>query len=419
MPPRHLGVGLIGSGFVSGLHVESWQSVRHADINAIYSRNAATAGELADTCRATDVGDPSVYADLAAMVADPSVDAVWVCVPNHLRVPMIETVCDEVRSGRAELTAIAIEKPLGRTLGEARHVRDMVIEAGLLHGYLENQVFAPALTRSHTLLWHRGAPQVGAPYLARSAEEHNGPHRGWFWNGADQGGGVLNDMMCHSVEVGRHLLSPPGEPDWVTPKSVEASIASLKWTRSSYADELASSYPGEVDYRRAPAEDYAKAEVTYENGDGQLVVAESTTSWGFVGAGLRLTYELLGPEYSLMLNTLEPEAKVFLSRRLQGPEGEALVEKQNAEHGVMPMPAQEVHAYGYIAEDRHMITAFREGRQPDEDCHDGLVVTELLMACYLSAELGERVAYPVADLDDFVPAVARGEWDPRVLAKAR
>ena len=52
----------------------------------------------------------------------------------------------------------------------------------------------------------------GRPYLARAAEEHSGPHMPWFWQGDLQGGGVLNDMMCHSLEVGRHLLTEPGAP---------------------------------------------------------------------------------------------------------------------------------------------------------------------------------------------------------------
>ena len=43
--------------------------------------------------------------------------------------------------------------------------------------------------------------------VARAAEEHSGPHNAWFWQGEKQGGGVLNDMMCHSVEVVRYLLT--------------------------------------------------------------------------------------------------------------------------------------------------------------------------------------------------------------------
>ena len=52
----------------------------------------------------------------------------------------------------------------------------------------------------------------------------------WFWRGDLQGGGVLNDMMCHSALVVRHLLTKPGAPlSTVKPVRITAHIASLKW----------------------------------------------------------------------------------------------------------------------------------------------------------------------------------------------
>src|SRR6267143_1102460 len=62
------------------------------------------------------------------------------------------------------------------------------------------------------LLWGRGAKLTGRPYLARAAEEHSGPHGPWFWQGSLQGGGVLNDMMCHSSLLVQHLLTDPTKP---------------------------------------------------------------------------------------------------------------------------------------------------------------------------------------------------------------
>jgi predicted dehydrogenase len=110
-----LGVGLVGSGFISGFHVDSWRGVRHSDITGIFGRNETTARALADRCRATNVGDPFITSDLVELVRDPRVDAIWVGVPNFLRLEVIETICDEVRSGRAELKGVAIEKPLAPT----------------------------------------------------------------------------------------------------------------------------------------------------------------------------------------------------------------------------------------------------------------------------------------------------------------
>ncbi|MGH3681127.1 MAG: Gfo/Idh/MocA family protein [Natronosporangium sp.] len=414
MTNGRLGVGFVGSGFVADFHVRGWPAVRDADITGVFGRNQTTAQQLAETCRRLEVGDPRVHTDLQELVRDPAVDAVWITTPNQVRVEQIEVICEEVASGRAQLRGVAVEKPLARTVAEAERILTVLKEAGLNHGYLENQVFAPALNRAKQVTWARGAALAGAPYLARCAEEHSGPHAGWFWDGRRQGGGVLLDMMCHSVEAGRHLLTPPGvDKSTLVPKSVSATVAGLKWSRPRYADELAARYPGELDYRQHPSEDYAHAVVAFENPDGERVLVEATTSWSFVGAGLRLHFELLGPEFSMSVDSLQTEAKVFLSRALRGEPGEDLVEKQNAEQGLMPVIGDEPYTYGYVDEDRHMVQAFRRGEQPAETCHDGLVVTTLLMAAYRSAEIGATVALPDPALDTFVPQVGQGTWRPR------
>src|SRR5207245_11582989 len=109
---------------------------------------------------------------------------------------------------------------------------------------------------------------------------------------------------------------------------------------------------------RSPAEDSASVMIEFATDDGHRVLGEATTSWSFVGAGLRLSAELLGPEYSMSWNTLDTGLKLFFSREVQGKAGEDLVEKQNAEMGQMPVVANEAAAYGYEAEDRHFARAF-------------------------------------------------------------
>jgi predicted dehydrogenase len=120
--------------------------------------------------------------------------------------------------------------------------------------------------------------------------------------------------------------------------------------------------------------------------------------------------ELLGPEYSVSVNTLDSGARVFFSRRLQGQSGEDLVEKQNAEQGLMPVVGDEAAEYGYEAEDRYFTQCFLDGVQPWEDFRAGLEVTELLMACYMSAEQERALPWRPEGLDGYVPPVARGEW---------
>jgi predicted dehydrogenase len=104
--------------------------------------------------------------------------------------------------------------------------------------------------------------------------------------------------------------------------------------------------------------------------------------------------------------------KLFFSREVRGAAGEDLIEKQNAEVGLMPVVANEASAYGYENEDRHFVRVFLGKETPRLTFADGLEVVELLMAAYQSAEQGRTLEYPPPDLDKFVPAVARGTWKP-------
>ena len=81
----------------------------------------------------------------------------------------------------------------------------------------------------------------------------------WFWRGELQRGGVLNDMLCHSALVVRHLLTRPGDAlSTVRPVRITGHIASLKWTRPKYAKQLRAKTMGrDVDYTKRPSEDFA------------------------------------------------------------------------------------------------------------------------------------------------------------------
>lgn len=413
MANKRLGIGFIGSGFITRFHIQSFIAVRDADVLGVWSPNKQNAETAAALARQIRVGDCRAFNSIEEMVASPDIHAIWLCGPNHKRIENLEAIVNALKSGEGSLTGIAIEKPLARNAAEAKHVVELIEESGLLHGYLEDQLFEPAVVRGREILWRRAAALTGRPYLARCAEEHSGPHMPWFWQGELGGGGVLNDMMCHSVEVARLLLTDPAKPrNSIKPVKISATIASLKWSRPEYADLLQQMMGKEVDYRTKPSEDFARATINYVDDAGNPLIAEVTTSWSYVGAGLRLTSELLGPEYSLWISSLDTSLKLFLSRRVQGAEGEDLVEKQNAEQGLMPVVASETTEYGYEAENRYFVNCFLDGKQPEVSCYDGLEVTQLLMTAYKSAEEERTIAFDPKEIENFIPAVARGVWKP-------
>lgn len=409
---QRLGVALIGAGFINTFHVKAWPAVRDSEIVAIFSRRMQRAKKLALLCRELGVGDPNCYDSLSDAIDDPDVDAAWVGVPNNARVETVKEVAKEKRQGRSNIIGVACDKPLARNILEAKEMIREVERAGLLHGYLENQVFAPSLVKGKEVVWSHAA-HVGRPYLARASEEHGGPHEPWFWMPSRSGGGVLMDMMCHSLEATRFLLTSPKESmELLKVKTVSAEMGSLKWTRPEYAKKLKNMTKGLVDYTKNPAEDFAKALITYEAPTGETLMAETTVLWSFTGPGLKLSFELMGPEYYMTANTLTPDLHVFFSRNVKPASSEYLVEKQEAEQGLMPTIADEAFTYGYQAEDRYMVRSFLTNSMPKENWYNGLFILKLIMACYMSAEKGKKLNFPPSGLDNYSPPSVRGKWRP-------
>ncbi|MDK1494203.1 Gfo/Idh/MocA family oxidoreductase [Sinorhizobium sp. 7-81] len=408
LPRQTLRVGFVGTGFIAHFHLKSMIGVRNVEVTGVYSRSAENRARLAKEVEMLGLGKCRTHESLDSLLCAEDIDAIWILSPNYTRLDVMRALHAAVTAERSKVFAVACEKPLARTVAEAREMLRLAEDAGLNHGYLENQVFCTPVLRGKEIIWRRAASTTGRPYLARAAEEHSGPHEPWFWQGDKQGGGVLSDMMCHSVEVARHLLTAPGAPRGsLKVKAVNGTVANLKWTRPNYADQLRERFGKDVDYRNRPSEDFARATVTLEDEDGNELMIEATTSWAYVGAGLRIQLELLGPEYALEYNSLGTGLKIFMSRAVSGSEGEDLVEKQNAEQGLMPVLEDEAGVYGYTDENRHMVECFRKRQKPIETFEDGLAVVEILMGLYRSAEIGATLKFPAPELEDYVPIVAR------------
>ena len=122
-----------------------------------------------------------------------------------------------------------------------------------------------------------------------------------------------------------------------------------------------------------------------------------------MGAGLRHTFQLLGPEYSLDVDMADAGVKVFFSREVSGDAGEDLVEKQNAEQGQMPLVPDEPAHYGYSGENRHFVDAFLGRTKPRLTFQDGVEVMRLLMAAYQSSAEGRTVDPSTPSLESYTP----------------
>ena len=239
-------IGIVGSGFIAQTFVTAMAQVRGMHIEALLDRRRSVS--LADRIRAQDLGNARIVPSISEMVDH--VDAILLACPNDARISAVEEIVARVKSG-SRLSGLMCDKPLGRNVEESRRLVELAREIEIPTAYLENQVFMKSIRAQKQALAAAYATQ-GPLVLVRSSQEHAGPHEGWFWDPKRSGGGVLNDMGCHSIGVGWWMLLGPGDSlQDLEPVSVTAEVACLKWGHAPWAARLKKKWAS-IGRRRLP-----------------------------------------------------------------------------------------------------------------------------------------------------------------------
>lgn len=403
-----LKVGMIGAGFVAGFHERALCSVRNVEFAGVYALKGAE--NLAQQARRDRLGDTKVYESVGALVE--AVDVVCLFAPNFARLEVMREVARAVEAG-AELKGIIIEKPLARNVREADTLVRMAKAMHIPTAYFENQIHMPCIVQARNQLI-QVEQAMGAAHLARSAEEHGGPHEPWFWDPTTQGGGVCCDMGCHSIACGMFMLTPAGKPlDYLKPVSISATMALLKWGKEPWISQLKERG---VDYAAAPAEDYSSVSLELQDPEtGQRSMVQATNSWMYDAPGLRLLMEAFGPGYSYTVNSLQSPSGMFISDAAAAAvtDSELALEKSQATRGSLILQPNESDLYGYVAEWIDALTAFEEGRDALLNLEYGKLITMLIMAAYMAHERGQTINLTdpnvLNELEDYVPLIQQGQ----------
>lgn len=344
-----IGVGILGSGFISDTYADALQDVRGAELVANFSRDAVRAATFAEKWGPI----ANQHSDMRALCDDPAVDLVVVALPNEAHV-------EAVRLAAAAGKGVVCTKPLARTGAEAAEILDIVNKAGVWHGYAESSVFSPNIQKAHQMV---AAGGIGELLTMRAREAHSGPHAAHFWDAETAGGGALLDMGCHTIESARHFF---GKNNPI--------VEVFAWGATLMHGD------------KTTGEDSAVALLKFAG--GQLATVES--SWAEKG-GMQLRHELVGTAGRIVTDTSVTPVWGFIER----PVG-YLVEKSDSDTGwVYPVP-EEARAYGFSQEMRHFVDCFARGETPLETFEDGHIVNVIIDACYASMASGtwEKVELP-------------------------
>lgn len=187
-------VGLIGLGWMGGVHADGYIKMPDVDLVAVADVDPVRAGEFAKR-----YGVPDYYTDYHDLLRRDDVDAVDVSTPpfNHL-----EIVRDVLRSGKHA----SVQKPISLTLDEADAMGQEAEACGkiMMASYMYR--FAP-LTRKVKELIAEG--KLGDPRLGYHRMMvptwRPGP---WTWD-ASLSGGMIVEMLTHGFDLYNWYIGRP------------------------------------------------------------------------------------------------------------------------------------------------------------------------------------------------------------------
>ena len=202
---KEYGVGLLGCGFIGKVHMYCHTVLPYYyDSLPFRSRFVGVCTSREETARNAEdqLGFQFGTTDAEEVIRCPEVDVVHVCTPNSLHK-------DELVEAMAAGKHIYCDKPLVPDLAEARAVLDAMRGYSGTHQMTLQYRFFPATMRAKQLA-EEGF--LGDITCFRAAYLHSGsidPDKRMAWKlDAGKGGGVLNDLASHVVDLMQHLIGP-------------------------------------------------------------------------------------------------------------------------------------------------------------------------------------------------------------------
>jgi predicted dehydrogenase len=217
-------VALLGYGFMGGAHLAAMQRIDGVEVVAVASRTRPSAdgpargnldlasGPLPDSVLWTP--------DWRALLGDPAIDAVDVCLPTDLH---REVILAAFAAGKHVLC----EKPMGLTTAECTEIMPAAASSGRI--FMVGQVlrFMYPYIYAARFLDEVGRDNVTACTLQRST---GFPQWGGWLTQTERSGGAILDLLCHDLDIALSLFGQPNTIQAVSIGEVDTMRATLKYS---------------------------------------------------------------------------------------------------------------------------------------------------------------------------------------------
>ncbi|HAF99538.1 Gfo/Idh/MocA family protein [Paenibacillus lactis] len=349
---KSINVGVIGTGSISAMHLQSYQKHANANLLAVCDLNEERARLAAEKYGAT-----KVFTDYRELLADPEIDAVSICTWNNTHA---EISIAALNAGKHVL----VEKPLCRTVEEALRVQEAVKSSGKLLQVGFVRRYDP---NAQMLRDFADKGEFGEIYFAKASSIRRlGNPGGWFSDIERSGGGPLIDIGVHVIDLCWYMMGRP------KPVAVSANTYRKLGNRSNVRN-LSFYKAADYDAEKNTVEDMANAMIRFENGASLLVDVSFTLHAKDNQQSVKLYGDKGGFE-------IDPEVVI-------------VTEKHDTIINIQPQTDHKGFDFNsaFQSEVNHFIASIENGTQPLSPVEDGVEIMKILCGIYESAEKGAEV----------------------------
>jgi len=201
-------VGIVGCGGIAGTHAWTVSQIDGIEIIAFADVKKDRAIEFSEKYTA---GKAATYSSLEEMLLEAQVDAVHICTPHYLHVPMAITA---LRQG----VSVFCEKPPAISLEQFNDLRAVVENSKAYLGFCFQNRYNQTVRKAKEILTEGSlGPVIGARAFVTWRREADYYRTEWKGRLSTEGGGALINQSIHTLDL---MLQFMGEPE-----EIEATVS--------------------------------------------------------------------------------------------------------------------------------------------------------------------------------------------------
>ena len=283
--------GIIGTGFIGPAHIEALRRLGFVEVAAVSERDQA----LADR-KAAELSIPKAYGDYKQLLADPEIQVVHNCTPNHLH---FGVNCDIIAAGKHVIS----EKPLAMNSTESRELVKRVDKAGVVNAINFNYRYMPLVQQARAMCQNHD--DVGRVLAVQGSYLQD-----WLFKETDWNWRLVPELSGDSravADVGSHWCDLIQYVTGLKITRVMADLVTLHPTRKrpkveveTYAGKVLK--PEDMEDVAIGTEDYASILLEFDSGAHGVMTVNQCAA----GRKNRLFYEINGSKCGLSWDQEQP-----------------------------------------------------------------------------------------------------------------